>query len=170
MYYNFNKDIADGDEGEKRVAELLCEKCDGIVSVEHNNDNKYDWKIVLDDGNFVTVEVKHDLRVGDTGNFALETKCRGKDSGVVVTQSDLFVIYCHINEKEHAFAFRTSFFKQILNDWELSKVKGGDVNRDGEPVTEMVLISRMLIKKRACDIVEKDKIDLKKFAAECRKV
>lgn len=168
MHYNFNKDIVDGDEGEKRVAEVLCEKCDGIVSVTHNDDHKYDWKLDLDDGNSVTVEVKHDLEIGRTGNIALEVKCRGKESGVSVTQSDLFVVYCRINEVEHAYTFRTPFLKRIVKEW--GTKKGGDIGKDGQQVSDLVLIPKLYLKKQYCDLFKMDRIDLRKFASECRKV
>ena len=171
MHYNFNKDIVDGDEGEKRVAEIMCGKCDGIVSVAHNNDSKYDWRFDLDDGNFVTVEVKHDLEIGRTGNIALEVKCRGKESGLSVTQSDLFVIYCHIHGVEHAYAFKTSFLKKILNEWDdIDPKKGGDLQKDGQRVSDLVLIPLKIVVKDCCDMVKKDSIDLKGFAEKCRKV
>ena len=170
MHYNFNQDIVDGEEGEKRVASLLCDKCDAIISVKHNNDNKYDWKIDLDNGDSITVEVKSDMMIGRTGNFAFETRCRGKDSGINVTQSDLFVVYCHENNKEHAYAFRTEYVRNLVKYGNYSLVSGGDKDKDGNPVTEMVLVPKDDVYRDMSDITVKASIDLRKFAKECRKV
>jgi hypothetical protein len=170
MHYNFNQDIIDGEEGEKRVAELFCEKCDAIVSVRHNEDNRYDWEFGLDDGNSVTVEVKNDFMIGRTGNFAFETKCRGKASGINVTQADLFVVYCHERNVEHAYAFRTGYVRELVNGGSYSVVSGGDKDKDGNPVTEMVLVPLDDVYHDMSDITVKTKIDMRKFAKECKKV
>ena len=170
MHYDFNQDIADGEEGENRVARLLCDKCDAIISVKHNDDNRYDWEIGLDDGNSFTVEVKNDMLIGSTGNFAFETRCRGKDSGVNVTQADLFVVYCHEDDKEHAYAFRTEYVKKLVKSGRYFLVKGGDRDMQGNPVTEMVLVPKNDVRKDMSDITVKTSIDLRKFAKECKKV
>lgn len=164
MHYNFSQDLDDGDEGEKRVMDMLSSKCDGIVSSEHNNDNRYDWRIGLDNGMDVTVEVKHDLMIGDTGNFAFETKCRGKASGVNVTVADLFVVYCHERGEEHAYCFRTEWLKKMLATWDLQTVLGGDIDRYGNHVVEMVLVPKRMVRGCCNDIAGMEKVDLRRFS------
>ena len=170
MHYEFSKDIKDGEEGEVRVAEMICSKCDGICSVEHNDDIRYDWKFGLDDGNSITVEVKNDKMIDKTRNFAFEVECRHKPSGVIATQSDLFVVYCNVDDNEHAYAFKTDFLKRICESGAYKTVQGGDKDGYGNPTTKMVLVPKDRVIKSAADIAERESIDLRKFASECKKV
>ena len=164
MHYDFDKDIRDGDVAEKRVMDMFLQKCDSITSFDHNNDNRYDWKISLDNGRCVTVEVKNDIRSRETGNFAFETRCRGKESGVNVTVADLFVMYCGEGGEEHAYCFRTCYLKKIVDEWDLKTVAGGDVGRDGKPVTEMVLVPKRMLSGSYSDIAKMEKVDLNGFS------
>lgn len=87
--YNFRKDLAIGKEAEKQAVEHIAKHVK-FDSVEFNDDNKYDFKLIQGDKSR-TYEVKRDLMCGQTGNFALEYECRGKPSGIVTTQADYWI-------------------------------------------------------------------------------
>jgi hypothetical protein len=92
--YNFNKDIVTGQDGEKVVLEHIISMTDATL-IDTNHDNKFDF-MVDKDGVRRTYEVKTDeyCRAGyDNGNLFVEIECRGKASGIVVTQADWFVFY-----------------------------------------------------------------------------
>lgn len=92
--YNFKKDITTGQDGEKIVADHII----GITKatlVDVNHDNKFDF-MINKDGINRTYEVKTDeyCKPGsDNGNLFVETECRGKSSGLTVTQADWFVFF-----------------------------------------------------------------------------
>lgn len=157
MNYNFSQDLEDGTKAEKRVAELFQTKCKQIVSVDYNHDYKYDLRLTLDDSRSFTVEVKCDYLLQRTGNFAIETKCRGKASGINVTQADFFVIYT--SGPEHAYTFKTDHLRKLAADPKYRTVSGGDRNKQGEDTTEMVLIPKCLTSNYR-DITEMEEIDL----------
>jgi hypothetical protein len=169
--YNFQQDLVAGKAAEKRVLEILSKKCDGIVDAKPNDDYRYDWKIRLDNGMDVTVEVKNDAQIETTGNFAFELRCRGKASGVNVTTADMFVVYCHENGEEHAYYFKTDWLKNMILTWNCPIVRGGDTDEFGNPVVDMMLVS----KKRLLDIYNRpiyediaamERFDLRKISME----
>lgn len=98
-HYNFNKDIIEGEEGEKLVIEHL--KKLGATPIHQNKDNRYDV-LVEKNGNQIKYEIKTDVFCEpsfDRGNMFLEMECRGKYSGVVVTEADWFVTFFkHLKE------------------------------------------------------------------------
>ena len=153
MNYNFSQDLIDGAKAEKRVAELFQAKCKQIVAVDYNHDYKYDLRLTLNDNRSITVEVKCDFLLHQTGNFAIETSCRGKSSGINVTQSDFFVIYT--NNPEHAYTFKTDYLRELVKDKKYHTVIGGDNGN----TTTMVLIPKCLINSYR-DIVDMEEIHL----------
>lgn len=163
MNYDFRKDIVDGENAEKIVADMFRQKCSDIATIDFNKDNRFDLLIRLKNGKSVTAEVKYDQMIQDTGNFAFETFCRGKSSGLDVTLADLFIVYCKDN-KEHAYTFKTDYLKRMVHNGGFSKIHGGDVNSKGESVTEMVLIPKRYIIDNASDLAERESISLDKVA------
>lgn len=145
--------MIDGAKAEKRVAELFLTKCKQIVAVDYNHDYKYDLCFTLNDNHSITVEVKNDFLLHRTGNFAIETSCRGKPSGINVTQADFFVIYT--NYPEHAYTFKTTYLRELSQDKKYHTVIGGDNGN----TTTMVLIPKCLISSYR-DIVEMGEIKL----------
>lgn len=98
-HYDFNKDLTDGNEGENKVIEHL--KKFGGTLLSKNNDNRYD--IVIErNGKKIKYEIKTDIFCKpsyDTGNIFVEVQCRGKKSGIMVSEADWFVTYYkHLNE------------------------------------------------------------------------
>jgi len=98
-HYNFNKDLNDGEKGENLVIEHL-KKLGGTL-LSKNNDNKFD-AVIERNGKISKYEIKTDFfckPTYDTGNIFVETECRGKPSGIMVTKADWFVTYYkYLNE------------------------------------------------------------------------
>jgi hypothetical protein len=108
MNYDFREDIKDGEKGEKYVVKHL--ESNGAKFLNDNKDNKYDVKMIMPSGKAQTFEIKTDVwcipdktielngvkipvEGRDNGNLFIETKCRGKESGINVTQANWFVTY-----------------------------------------------------------------------------
>jgi Holliday junction resolvase-like predicted endonuclease len=92
-HYNFNKDLNDGEKGENLVIEHL-KKLGGTL-IHKNNDNRYDALIERKDRK-IKYEIKTDFfckPTWDTGNIFVEVECRGKESGILVTEAEWFVTY-----------------------------------------------------------------------------
>lgn len=98
-HYNFNKDIHEGENGENIVIEQL--KKFGGKLLKQNKDKRYDALIEIN-GKKVKYEIKTDVFCKpsyDTGNIFVEIECRGKASGIMVTEAKWFVTYFkHFNE------------------------------------------------------------------------
>tara|TARA_R110000796_G_scaffold58413_5_gene134938 strand:+ start:32503 stop:32979 length:477 start_codon:yes stop_codon:yes gene_type:complete len=97
--YNFNKDLNDGEKGENLVIEHL-KKLGGHL-IHKNHDNRYD-ALIERKGENIKYEIKTDFfckPTWDTGNIFVETECRGKKSGILVTEAEWFVTYYkYLNE------------------------------------------------------------------------
>jgi hypothetical protein len=118
---SFHKDLAYGEEGERLVFE---------------NFKKHGWKLVCDDGYkgydfrmehtktgiVRTIEVKRDRRAQDTGNVFLEYRCRGKDSGIAVSDAEIWVFL--IGDDSEMLAIFRSELKALTVG--CRQVKGGD--------------------------------------------
>ena len=130
--YDFNKDIHLGEAGEVVVVEDL--KTLGVEFISDNKDNKYDV-LMKKNGKEITYEIKTDVFCrpdSDTGNLFIEFECRGKKSGIEVTQADLFVTYYkHLRE---IWYIRTSNLKDLIkdNDFKVTEFSGDtDSNTKG---------------------------------------
>lgn len=90
-HYNFRKDLKDGHDGETIIKLFLEQK--GWKFLNSNHNNKYDIKMTKDNKE-MTYEIKTDVYctpTQDRGNLFVEFECRGKDSGILVTEADWFV-------------------------------------------------------------------------------
>jgi hypothetical protein len=86
---NFHQDLKLGQEIEKIAQQRIIKYFDNDISItEINDDNKYDFKI----SNNESFEVKYDRMSAITGNIFIEYYCRGKKSGISITQSDYHII------------------------------------------------------------------------------
>ena len=98
-HYNFNKDLNEGEKGEKLVIEHL-KKLGGTLLTD-NKDNRFD-AIIERKGKILKYEIKTDFfckPTYDTGNIFVEVECRGKKSGIMVSEADWFVTYYkYLNE------------------------------------------------------------------------
>ena len=89
-HYEFNKDLVDGKQGERRFAERCQQWKPGIRFLEQNDDKRFDWTAVLYERTHVVFEVKSDDWSIRTGNLAFEYESRGKLSGISTTQANLW--------------------------------------------------------------------------------
>jgi hypothetical protein len=98
-HYNFRKDLKEGVKGEEFIITYLESK--GLSYLHSNNDNKYDIKMIKENKES-TYEIKTDVwctPTQDRGNLFLEFECRGKASGIEVTEADWFVTFFpHLRE------------------------------------------------------------------------
>ena len=140
--YNFKNDLSLGQVGEQNVIDYLINN--GGKLITKNNDNKYD-AIIEYNGNQITYEIKTDVFCApnfDTGNIFIEVECRGKESGLSVTEAKWFVTYfLYLNE---IWFIETDKLKKILieNDFPISE-QNGDLNSN----TKGYLIKRKDIKE-----------------------
>ena len=96
---NFKTDLVLGNEGESILKDFLIKN--GCKHISNNDDRKYDLKMIKK-GVETTYEIKTDYKCAplfDTGNIFVEFECRGKESGIAVTEADWFVTYFkYLNE------------------------------------------------------------------------
>ena len=98
-HYNFKKDLNEGNKGEDVVINHLKKLGSDLIS--KNNDNRYD-ALIERNGEKIKYEIKTDVfckPTFDTGNIFVEVECRGKKSGIMVTEAKWFVTYYkYLNE------------------------------------------------------------------------
>lgn len=113
-HYNFVPDLKLGQKGEDIIAHFLETK--GLTYVSSNHDNKYDIKMIKNNKE-VTYEVKTDVYctpTQDRGNLFVEFECRGKSSGIQVTEADWFVtLFPYLNE---IWFIKTHDLKDIIEN------------------------------------------------------
>ena len=125
--YNFKEDLRNAKLVEKELAEYLIKETHPTCSeVIFNNDNKWDIQLILNDSTSVTYEVKDDHYSFKSGNVAVEFECRGKPSGISVTQADFWVtkVYLKPNKESKWVVWKTSDLKESCKTYPI-KV-GGD--------------------------------------------
>lgn len=110
--YDFNKDIIVGEHGESVIVKDL--ESVGATFIKDNKNNKYD--IIMNvNGEDIKYEIKTDVfcrRDNDTGNLFIEYQCRGKHSGIIVTEAKWFVTYYkHLRE---IWYIQTDVLRKIL--------------------------------------------------------
>lgn len=91
--YDFRKDLIEGEEGEQVVLKDLVSMGGKLIS--DNKNNKYDLLVSKGDES-ITYEIKTDVYCKpeyDTGNMFIEFECRGKESGIMVSEAKWFVMY-----------------------------------------------------------------------------
>jgi len=121
---NFKNDIKLGEKGEEIVLQDLISM--GAEFISDNKDNKYDLKV-----KFKCKEIKYEVKTEvtvapgfDTGNLFIETECRGKKSGVEVTEADWFITYVvYFGE---FWYITTEDLMKLIRDNDFVVGKGGD--------------------------------------------
>lgn len=95
MHYDFDMDLQKSKSTENEIAALFKYYYgDEIIDISFCNDNRYDILLNMNGCN-VTLEVKEDFKCMVTGNVCVEYECRGKPSGIAVTQADYIVYKIH---------------------------------------------------------------------------
>lgn len=123
--YDFKKDIVLGESGEEVVKNDLISA--GSTFISDNKNNKYD--LLMDrKGTPIKYEVKTDVyvtKLKDTGNMYIEYECRGKTSGLMVTEAKWFVTYYkHLGE---IWYIETEKLKTIITENNIrTHTMGGD--------------------------------------------
>jgi hypothetical protein len=140
--YDFNADIIVGEDGEDVVIKDL--KSLGGIFVSNNKDNRYD--VIM---NLNNKEVKYEIKTdvfcrpdNDTGNIFVEFECRGKFSGLLVTEAKWFVTYYkHLRE---IWYIQTDVLKKIITENTMPRTEfSGDENSN----TKGWLVPRYQYKK-----------------------
>jgi len=130
--YNFRQDLPVAQKTEYEVARLLCDvyKADART-IEMCHDNRYDIKAFINNGWF-TFEVKEDFTCERTGNVGVEYSCRGKPSGIAVSQADFYIYKIHSQEQGIVFLiFSTKHLKALVDEkLYFRTVNGGDAGSD----------------------------------------
>lgn len=125
--YNFNKDLAIGEKGEKDV--LFDLESMGAKFIDDNKDNCYDL-LVEKGGIQLKYEIKTDVYCFpqfDTGNMFIEFECRGKTSGIEVTKADWFVM--HYKYLKEIWYIKTNELKELIKNNQFFKTEfSGDQN------------------------------------------
>lgn len=85
---SFRKDLAFGEEAQKRFCDFLVRK--GLSIDKVANGYFKEWDIKLENG--VTFEIKADKASESTGNFFFEFSYKEKLSGFLGTSADYFVV------------------------------------------------------------------------------
>lgn len=132
-HYNFKQDHAIALSTERYIEKLFwSNNRDRIAKIEHNNDNRYDLKITMKNGEVVTVEIKEDFTCANTGNVGVEYSCRGKPSGIQVSKADLYCYRIHEpNGIISVWIIETTKLKALIaGELYFRTVNGGDVGSD----------------------------------------
>lgn len=126
--YNFKSDIIAGQNGEEMVREHIL-ALTGAKLIEINHDNKFDFIIEKNDiRRSYEVKTEEYCRAGsDNGNLFVEIGCRGKDSGVMVTQADWYVYY--LPYRKQIWYIETDKLRELIITNNFRKVENsGDKN------------------------------------------
>ena len=139
MNNNFEKDLADGQKGEKAVRHFV-ETVMHKTFVKFNDDSAYDILFQNPYEEPVTFEVKTDyweknIDEGGSGNIVIEYKCRGKPSGIGVTKAKYFVYYLVNVSDKHIWIIETEKLKKLIEDSKFPKKRVGETNYDNEKKT-----------------------------------
>jgi len=121
---NFRKDIKLGEKGEQVVLNDLISM--GCSFVSDNKDNKYDLLIKRNNKD-IKYEIKTDVFCApgfDSGNIFIEIECRGKKSGVEVTEAEWFVTYFQFFNE--IWYIKTDDLKKLIEDNPFHVGIGGD--------------------------------------------
>lgn len=122
-FYNFKKDYAVANKTEEEISAFF--KNIGYTS-SRNNDYRYDLEIVKNDVRF-TVEIKEDFTCKRTDNVGVEFGCRGRPSGIEVSEADFYLYKIHTYSGIKFRLIKTSVLKQLIVDKKYHRiVSGGD--------------------------------------------
>lgn len=123
--YDFKKDLPVAVETEKEAATLL-ERLYGAKIIDFCNSNKYDILAEIQNRKY-SFEIKEDFMSWKTGNVALEFECRGKPSGIEISQADFYIYKIHGKKGIRFYLFKTNSLKKMVDRKEFFRVvNGGD--------------------------------------------
>lgn len=112
--YNFSKDLPIALATEREIAFNL-ESFYGYRILELNANTKYyDLLIETSKGIELKIEVKEDFTCERTGNVGVEFKCRGKPSGIFVTEAQYYIYKIHTPFGIKFYMLRTEKLKEMI--------------------------------------------------------
>lgn len=152
--YNFKKDVKKGEYLESIVYKMISNRCKDVYKISFNNDYKYDIVVLFNDMTFCTIEVKYDMMSAKTGNIAIETMCRGKNSGINSSTADYFIYGIIIKDNLKIFIIRREKLIDIINKNKFKTVYGGDCVM-GNPSTKMIIMPVEQFIENAIDITNR---------------
>lgn len=119
---SFLRDLEYANAFERRIPDMFDNK---KYWFSPRGSKEYDVGITNQDDEDVLFEVKADRRTKDTGNIAIEFRCRGKDSGITTTRADYWVYF--IDGTERCLLIPTDKLKEAIDQKKWSRtVRGGD--------------------------------------------
>lgn len=146
--YSFNKDIKLGESGEDFVIRVLEQKYK-MIPLGRRKDNKFDVEMLGLKGAY-TFEIKTDDYKKDTGNMAIEFECRGKQSGIKVTEANYYA-YCYKKLNE-LWIVNTTMLRQFIDKTKPHEsVGGGDAGSNTKNYLVKKHRLREFIKKHSTD-------------------
>lgn len=127
-HYDFKKDFQIARKSEKQIAEYLVEKLN-MEFIDECNNADYDIRMKTADGKTFTIEIKEDFTCQRTGNVGVEYSSWGRDSGIAISKSDLYMYKVHQPDgKIGLYAINTKKLKRMISDEKYFRtVTGGDV-------------------------------------------
>lgn len=129
--YDFDIDLIISEKTEHDIGRLIMSRNSNIKDVYLNNDGKYDLEVELNCGAVKFIEIKEDFKCAQTGNIAIEHKCRGKLSGISITEADIWIYKVHRNGSHELLAVSVDDLKKSISNSEyFRRVSGGDPGSD----------------------------------------
>ena len=123
--YDFNKDLPTAKETEREVAKIIENAYDAKI-LKFEDTNEYDILANIK-GKDYKFEIKEDFMTCKTGNVALEFECRGKPSGIQISEADFYIYKIHSGNGTHFYLFKTSILKGMVAERKYFRiVNGGD--------------------------------------------
>jgi len=132
------KDLAQGNKGERVIAEYITDKRPTYKVAEYRNDKLYDFRITSSTESEITFEVKTDryehIKGYKTYNIFIEVSCSGRDSGIMSSEADYFVYY--FPDFEEAYFIQSDKLRDFVRehnedgdgiDWKSRSGDGGRV-------------------------------------------
>lgn len=125
-FYDFKQDFPIAQRTEREVGEILEQRYQGKV-MEYGKTNKYDI-LFKTNTRLLKFEVKEDFTCEKTGNVGVEFECRGKPSGIQVSEADFYIYKVHSQYGDvRYFLCSTKCLKKMIADKEYFRiVTGGD--------------------------------------------
>jgi hypothetical protein len=156
--YSFRKDIIEGEAGEDYIIDFLTKGWKGTL-LQKKKDYTWDFKIDFENSGVQTFESKTDvycipsslvngkvIKGRDTGNIFIEFSCRGKDSGIKVTEADWFVYYFKFLGE--LWIIKVDDLKKLIDENNFKIGVGGDPgsNSSGYLIPRMKFRDKFLVR------------------------
>jgi hypothetical protein len=156
--YSFRKDIIEGEAGEDYIIDFLTKGWKGTL-LQKKKDYTWDFKIDFENSGVQTFESKTDvycipfskvngkvIKGRDTGNIFIEFSCRGKDSGIKVTEADWFVYYFKFLGE--LWMIKVQDLKKLIDENNFKIGVGGDPgsNSSGYLIPRMKFRDKFLVR------------------------